>query len=222
MPARRPQQQPHSTRPKYNRMLAQDPTRQISTQHIGGLSAILDADVQLVIWKRRLPAEIQTEMTMLAELGTAASFIALATDPVDRIRHQLGKAKIRSQFLQHELSLLVTAFGELTNFARVRVWLGPAGDLIDRDLATNQHRLLCSYSGPGLLLPASQPRSSVTAAAGQGDPLPQSLRMFSASSLRTLGAGQAVLWKQGGSLSCLVTPLPAVSGSLLLGLDRAG
>jgi len=203
-------------------MLVQHLSRQISTKQMGGLSAILDADVQLVIWNRRLSGEIQTEMAMLAEMGAAASFITLATDPVERIRHQLGKARIRSQFLQQELSLLVTVFGELADTTRVRVWLGSAGNFTHRDTATNQHRLCCSYSGPGLLLPASLPRNQITATAGHGDSLPESLRMFSATSLRTISAGQAVLWKQLEPPSFPVSPLPATQGSLLLCLDQAG
>ena len=73
-----------------------------------------------------------------------------------------------------------------------------------------------------LLLPARLPRHQVTATADHGDSLPESLRMFSATSLRTISAGQAVLWKPLGSSSFPVSPWPATLGSLLLCLDQAG
>ncbi len=202
-------------------MLLQDSTRQISTKHMGGLSAILHAEVQLVIWKRRLPGEIQTEMAMLAEMEVSANFMTLATDPVERIRHQLAKAGIRSRFLEHDLSLLVATFGELAKATRVRVWHGTARDLESRELPAAHLRLGCAYAGPGLLLPERKP-AAAAAFPGNGDLLQDRLRAFSASSQLITSTGQAVLWKVSGSAPCPIAPLPSEAGSLILCLDRAG
>lgn len=192
---------------------------QISTNHLGGLSAILHEDVNHVIWRRRLPDDALRELNALA--GATTDFITLTTDPTDRLHHQLGKIRIDSRFLIMDLSLLITVFGELSNCQRVRVRLGEAGSFPEWKAPphTPCMRLCCAYIGPGVQLPQSRTGKKPAAAISR---LTKGPAAFTASTLRITSLGQVVLWKNAGTQTEKIGALPSLSDSLFLCLDQTG
>ncbi len=122
---------------------ALSPKPQLVTRRLGDLAAIQNPNVQAVIWSRILPRDTVNDLP-LPDSGSLA-FVTLVTDPYDRVQHQLRKAGLHSHFLNCDVALLVSVYGELTRSSRVRVTvsrtdgLAPAGP--------REIRLVAAYRG---------------------------------------------------------------------------
>ena len=118
----------------------------VVTRRIGGLAAIQDPEVRSVIWIRSLTQAIRTELAdLLDSRFSELEFVAVPTDPHDRIRHQFGQYAKDMRFLTSDIALLVTVFGEISNAQRVRVRL--KSDASENFGESTDVRLRCTYPG---------------------------------------------------------------------------
>jgi len=136
---------------------------------LSGLAAIHEAEVNIAICQRNLPNLTDQALALAGVMGN----VSLSGSPAQLIRQLEYHPDLSGHAaLQHDITMLVRQFAELTGAETLRLLLATVNTNMCRRFHTdmNDLRLLCTYTGPGtLLLPEEAADRRTFGAGGDND-----------------------------------------------------
>jgi len=136
---------------------------------LSGLVTIHETKINIAICQRNLPQLTNEALALTGVMGD----VSLSGSPAQLIRQLEYHPDLSGHAaLQHDITMLVRQFAELTGATRLRLLLATVNTNMCRRFHTdmNDLRLLCTYTGPGtLLLPEEAADRRTLGAGGDND-----------------------------------------------------